>query len=217
MRRPWPNGGCCAKTTTKTIKKFICFYSPCSIIIFCWSEYFSKDPSLKYQQAILFCDCHSPCFTTVCYNRSYNRFIYLQFTGSIEIFVFQKFLFANRLLFPACILNLISSFIKFLLFICDPKYTNCGDNAIVHEFRRCSFWVGARGTVTSVVFFFLQTKTRLLSGFSKCYLSKVLSVCQAPFILRCWQHSKTKDKNEITVCILALQEQIYQQDLSRVT
>ena len=23
----------------------------------------------------MFCDCHSPCFTTVCYVRSYNRFI----------------------------------------------------------------------------------------------------------------------------------------------
>ena len=46
---------------------------------------------LSYQRGILFSDCQSSCFTTACYNRSYNRFMYLQFTGSIEIFVFQEF------------------------------------------------------------------------------------------------------------------------------
>jgi len=35
------------------------------------------------------------------------------------------FLFANPLLFPACILSLISSCIEFLLFICDPSAKNC--------------------------------------------------------------------------------------------
>jgi len=38
--------------------------------------------------------------------------------------LFRSFLFANKLIFPACILSLISSCIEFLLFICDPKYIN---------------------------------------------------------------------------------------------
>jgi len=44
--------------------------------------------------------------------------------AALRSLFFRSFLFANRLLFPTCIRSIISSFIKFLLFICDPKYIN---------------------------------------------------------------------------------------------
>jgi hypothetical protein len=44
--------------------------------------------------------------------------------AALRSLLFRSFLFANRLLFPACILNLTSSCIEFLLFIFDPRYIN---------------------------------------------------------------------------------------------
>jgi hypothetical protein len=45
--------------------------------------------------------------------------------AALRSLVFMSFLFADKLLFPACILSLISSCIKFLLFI--------GNVVLVHE------------------------------------------------------------------------------------
>jgi len=59
--------------------------------------------------------------------------------AALRSLFFRSFLFRNRLLFPAYILNLIPSFIKFLLFICDPKYTNCIDNAMYTNSRGVRF------------------------------------------------------------------------------
>jgi len=58
----------------------------------------------------LFCDCHSSCFTTVCYNRSHDRFIYLQFTGSIQILFINSLEFLVKL--PSCA-SYNTSFINF--------------------------------------------------------------------------------------------------------